>query len=564
MDTSEHGKVGVANTLIVIPARGGSKGIPRKNLRILGGKPLIAYTIEACLDLGENVDVVITSDDPEIKLIGTRMGANVIDRPSDLCADNVTLDPVVYHAFEQMELISGTQYQHVVTIQPTSPFVSSTLIKNALKRFSDSGADTLISVIDDTHLTWRDGDQDRRFLPNYEKRLNRQWLPKCYKESGSILICNRATLTPQSRFGANVELFELGELEGVDIDTPLQWTFCESIVNRRKWVFVVTGDYWTGSGHAFRVKTIAEWLAREDVEFCCLAGSELARDILNTSNYEVRVLEPDHVASQIVLLEPDIVVNDILDTKEDYVQHLKKSGALVVNFEDFGPGADAADLVINALYHSKGERAENRRWGETYFCLRSEFQYAAEYVFREKLKKILITFGGTDCSGLTQKTLRSIGTWAVKENVDLEVILGPGFSQHEALEKTLRDLHIDVSVRSSVSTMSSHMLEADLCITSCGRTVYELASLGVPTVCLAQNEREETHTFARLRNGVIYLGRGDKIDDSDILKTVVSLSETSITRKLMWQVLKGHSLNNGIRNVLDTINHAFHEMKSSG
>jgi CMP-N-acetylneuraminic acid synthetase len=149
--------------LIIIPARGGSKGIPRKNLRLLNGRPLISYSIKTALASKHHPMVVVTSDDQEILTVAAKCGARTHLRHPDLSGDGVTLDPVVYELQEQL-----SDADIVVTLQPTSPLLRPETLDSAIDRLiADDGVDTIISVIEDTHLTWRkDGE---RYVPNYAK-----------------------------------------------------------------------------------------------------------------------------------------------------------------------------------------------------------------------------------------------------------------------------------------------------------------------------------------------------------------------------------------------------------
>ncbi|MFL2098051.1 cytidylyltransferase domain-containing protein [Marinilactibacillus psychrotolerans] len=95
--------------LVIIPARGGSKGIPRKNVRLMIGKPLISYSIENAINSLYDLDVVVSTDDDEIRRISSSCGAQVIMRPENLATDIVTLDPVIFHAMNEMEKIQNLQ-----------------------------------------------------------------------------------------------------------------------------------------------------------------------------------------------------------------------------------------------------------------------------------------------------------------------------------------------------------------------------------------------------------------------------------------------------------------------
>jgi len=175
------------SVLVVIPARGGSKGIPRKNLRTLAGKPLIYYGIKASLASKYKPDVCVSSDDEEVLSIAKQIGAKVVKRDSQIAQDATTLDPVVYDAYKQLEGLENKQYDLIVTLQPTSPLLKTASLDDAIDLIvSNSEVETVIAATDDTHLTWKK--EEGVFLPNYKERVNRQYLPSVFKENGGLLI----------------------------------------------------------------------------------------------------------------------------------------------------------------------------------------------------------------------------------------------------------------------------------------------------------------------------------------------------------------------------------------
>ena len=148
---------------VVIPARGGSKGIPRKNMRLMNGKPLIAYAIENAL-ASRYVDKVLVSSDSEEVLAFASQYDNVLalGRESRLAQDAVTLDPVVYDAISRCE--ADGLFDVVVTLQPTSPLLSVETLDAALEYFLSSELDTLISVVNNPHLSWMEDSSGPRFF----------------------------------------------------------------------------------------------------------------------------------------------------------------------------------------------------------------------------------------------------------------------------------------------------------------------------------------------------------------------------------------------------------------
>ena len=503
--------------LAVVPARGGSKGIPRKNVRLLAGQPLISYVLRA-LAAAQTVDrVVVSTDDEEIKAVAQRSGAEVIDRPAELAGDAVTLDPVVYHAVEQVEA-AGFLPDVVLTVEPTAPLLRPATIDRAVLMLVESGADTVISLVNETHLAWTAG-ADGRGVPLYEKRVNRQQLPQRLRETGGVFASRRGIVTPTGRIGQDVRLLELDPLEGLDIDAVEDWWIAEKALNRRRIVFRVDGSPQLGLGHVYRALSLAGRLLDHELLFVMDADLPLGVDLVRGAFYPVQTFTGDPLPA-IREAGAQIVVNDILDTEVAYIRALRDMGLFVVNFEDLGPGNHAAHLVINALYDPRFPEA-HMVWGPQYADLRDEFATAPVKVVEPDVRRVLVTFGGADPADLTAKTLRVLGT--MRGDFENEVVLGLAYGPREDLRAQAAALGPRVTVAEQVRDMSRRMHAADLVITSAGRTVYEVAAIGTPCIVMSQNAREQRHLFALAENGFVNLGLGADVPDETLRAAVARL-----------------------------------------
>ena len=158
--------------LVVIPAKGTSKGIPNKYIRLLNNRPLIYYAINIARKSEYVDDIVVTTDDSEIALISEKFGASVIRRSQELSGDDVPLDAVVYDAMIQKEKLAFDEYDIVITMLPTSPLLKTETLDSAIEKFENFGIETVISVVEDKHLSWGYDQNNQRFFPNYIERLN--------------------------------------------------------------------------------------------------------------------------------------------------------------------------------------------------------------------------------------------------------------------------------------------------------------------------------------------------------------------------------------------------------
>lgn len=537
------------NIIAVIPARGGSKGIPRKNLRPMAGHPLIFYSIKACIEAKSISQVVVTTDDDEIALFATRFGAKVVMRPEELGADDITLDPVIQHAVENLE--GGEVIDVVMTVQPTSPLITSEDIDDAMALFKNHACDTVLSVVDDRHLCW--SIDNGKPSPEYSERVNRQQLPASFKETGAIIACRKEVLDSGTRIGNSIQLYEVEHENSFDIDTLSDFYLCESLLGRKKIVFFVAGNSSIGLGHAYRTVMLANELVLNEIVFVVTEQDDLAKKYIEQSNYPVIVASEKKATQIIIDLNPNIVINDVLDTDIDHMRDLRKSQIKTVNFEDMGPGVDEADLVINALYPTSFP-SKHVLSGAQYFCLRDEFLYIDPPPIKNKVENVILCFGGVDEGNLSRRALEAIAPKCADDGIAITIVLGLGYSMSEELAVYARSLESNsVTIIQGTSRMSDFMLKADLAITSGGRTVFELASLNVPTLVICQNERELTHKFASSDNGVINLGHRDSVSAEQISSTFLSVVVNKDMRDLMLEKANGIDLSSGKKRVINLI-----------
>lgn len=541
-------------TLIVIPARGGSKRIPRKNVRIMCGQPLIAYSIDNAKALREtmhmDVDVAVSTDDEELGGIVQKRGVEVIARPAELATDSVTLDPVIFHAVSYMEEKKGIRYDIVITMQATSPTLRSTTIRDAIEYFENHDFDTVLSATNKPHLSWGVNEKGE-YVKNYEKRLNSQELPPNYLETGGFLITRRECVSAEGRIGKKVSIFEIAEDEAVDIDTYSDWVLCENILRRKKIMFRTVGKRSVGMGHVYRCLTLAYKLTGHEVIFAASEDSNIGIEKITESNFNViKVRDEAHFEKVLAEEKPDILINDILDTSSEYMLMVTKYAKRVINFEDVGPGAKYADAVINALYE-KGDKLHNEYYGSKYFCIRDEFLEERPKEFSEKAENVLVIFGGADPSDLTGR-LYKICKRLHRTNPDINFhfLLGFAYPYADRIATSEEDR---VFVHKDVKRVSSYMGKMDLAITSQGRTVYELASMGVPAIVLAQNDREAMHVFAGIQNGFINLGIGNETDDETIVSTIEWLLSTPNVRREMRRLQLQKDFSKGHERVIRLI-----------
>ncbi|MDR7246589.1 cytidylyltransferase domain-containing protein [Priestia megaterium] len=533
-------------TIAIIPARGGSKGIPRKNVRLLNGKPLISYVIESAKGSHYIDLIVVSTDDEEIGRIAEKHGATVVMRPKNLADDEATLDPVIYDVLTRLEN-QGENFDIVLTIQPTSPLLKASTINEAIEILKKNNFETVITAVKNSHLSWEKIND--KFVPKYKERKCRQYLPIEYKESGAILASRRNVISEKNRIGSKVTLLEVDEYEGIDLDSSKDWWIIEKILRRKKVVIRVDGYKEIGLGHIYRMLIMANYIMDHELIFLMDEKYELGINLVRKNNFKMELFKQNPIPS-IMMLKPDIVINDILDTPKDYIQTLKDLNIRVFNFEDLGEGAELADGVFNALYPGPIPR-ENFYTGEKYYCAKPEFINADIKQIKNEVKNVLLTFGGTDPNNLTLKTLKSISKST--SSFDITVILGPGYDKEQELMNEINKINRKITVHYQITNMADYMYKADIIFSSAGRTMYEIAMIGTPAIIIAQNSRELTHIFGHPYNGFINLGIYFDIDDDIILKTLNDLIQNFELRKIMHKRMLNHDLKNGMKLICSII-----------
>lgn len=531
--------------LVVIPARGHSKRIPRKNIRLLADKPLISYAIDLAKSSQYVDDVVVSTEDSETAQIAEKSGASIIRRSPDLAGDKIPLDPVIFDATVQKEKQAFDEYDIVITVQPTSPLLKTETLDKAIEKFESFDVDTVISVADNRCLSWG-VNEDNSYYPLYSERLNKQYLPKQFRETGGIFATRRSFLTANSRLGNNIELIEISHEESIDIDSYEDWWVAEHYLNKKRIAIIVNAYDEIGTGHVYRCISIASKLLSDDVLFLLDEKHQLGIDIVKSFNYPFKVYDgEDELFRLLEEYNPQIVVNDISDTSKEYVAHQKELGYFVINFEDLGMGTEEADIVFDALYEHDGGFG-NIFIGHKYYILKDEFYFQPTKNVIPEVNDVLLILGESDPNNLTEKVLESILDSEYAGRID--VILGLGYSnKDEIIEKY--EFNNNVQIYTNVKNIADFMLKADIIFTSAGRTMYEICSVGTPCICLCQNGREQTHSFGSPKHGFINMGLGENVSNEEITNQFKILWQDYELRQKMSNLMKNIDLKHGFENI---------------
>jgi len=226
--------------LALVPARGGSKRVPNKNIRVLGGKPLINWSIEAAQGIPEIVDVVVSTDSPVIAEVARAAGALVPWlRPEELSTDTASSVVVCMHALDWYEKENG-QVNGLLLLQPTSPFRKTQTIQAAIQLFKKYAERPVVALSPaQSHPMWCyrvTGDAVHPFLDGAHQPIRSQDLPPAYVINGELYLATPSYLRANSSFlgSETVPLLIEDKREALDIDTDWDWLLAEKLLTINK------------------------------------------------------------------------------------------------------------------------------------------------------------------------------------------------------------------------------------------------------------------------------------------------------------------------------------------
>jgi N-acylneuraminate cytidylyltransferase/CMP-N,N'-diacetyllegionaminic acid synthase len=226
--------------LAIIPARGDSKDLPRKNIRLLCGKPLVAYSIEAALS-SEYIDrVVISTEDREIAHIAEQYGGEVIERPTELARDDTPSLLVYQHVIEYLEEKEKFATDLIIALQPTSPLRIVADIDGAIQKFLEAGCDSVLSVCQAEHPPYwmytLDGDRMKVLIQGGEKISHRQDAPSVYRINGAVYVTRKQVIMIENRvWGDDTRAYIMPWERSVDIDTEIDLKLAELLMQEREY-----------------------------------------------------------------------------------------------------------------------------------------------------------------------------------------------------------------------------------------------------------------------------------------------------------------------------------------
>ena len=212
----------------IIPARGGSKGIPKKNIKLLSGKPLIAYTIEAAMD--SKLDrVIVSTDCDRIAEVSKKCGAEVFMRSSELAEDKTPTLPVLQDVVSRLD----ERYDAIMTLQPTSPFRTTVDINKSIEIFTSNDSDSLVSVVKVPHnfMPEKLMNFDGRYLSGNTQFKRRQEVLTMYARNGAAIYITKSEKLSSYILGGEISPYIMNKINSFDIDDIEDWKIVEKLLS---------------------------------------------------------------------------------------------------------------------------------------------------------------------------------------------------------------------------------------------------------------------------------------------------------------------------------------------
>ena len=227
------------NVLAVIPARGGSKELPRKNIKLVNGKPLIYYTIREAKKSRYLSKIVVSTDDDEISEISSDYGIQVVKRPKKLARDKTPIEDVIRHVIKYLERLEKFHTDIVVILQPTSPLREAKDIDGAIKKFLKGGVDLVVSVAKINHpphwtYVLRDNSRLERFIKNKKFVYRRQDAQQTYRLNGAVYVTSAKNIMHRKILDGVIRAYVMLQDRSIDIDSQLDFDFAEYLMNKKR------------------------------------------------------------------------------------------------------------------------------------------------------------------------------------------------------------------------------------------------------------------------------------------------------------------------------------------
>lgn len=509
------------NCSVLILALKKNVAFPDDLVKRLNGKPLLQHTLDCVARWLGKEHVWVLTDSEEVGVMARRYGVQSIRDPAFNLHSPQTLMKL---RWQFRPLLRNSR--DLMVLWPYTPGLQPELLESALRQHRQHQTALTVSVQQNRHRLFQP------FMRSWQQALD-ETEQMHWQEVRGFMILPLKSL-PHLK-DLTVVPFEVSATLR-EIQSYADWWVCEGQLRRKRIVFRVIGNREVGMGHIYRALTLAHAIVDHELIFVCRQDDEAAVNKIAGLDYPVYVIEDGKVTQQLLELQPQLVINDCLDTEESEIRRLRAAGVRVINFEDLGTGAKAADWVVNELYEEPLQQGGHILWGMDYAFLREEFTAATPRDFSERPARLLVTFGGTDPGNLTLRVLQAVLPVCLRHRLHVDIVVGEGYGHLSQLQTFLDSCPPEAYTFTNATGVISRFMErCDLAICGNGRTVHELAHMHVPAIVISHHEREATHPFSRPENGFVHLGLFTQETAAQIADELERLLLDIGWRRQLWQ-----------------------------
>lgn len=329
----------------------------------------------------------------------------------------------------------------------------------------------------------------------------------------------------------------------------MDWAVVDAIIQRKKVAIVISDDD-GGTRRVGSCLSFASKLVSHDILFVLDKQYEYGHKLIEKFGFNCKCYNNQNDIFNILdEFNPQIVLNDVSDTSVEYMDELKNRGFFTVNFDDLGEGSKLAHVVFDSLYeHDLSD--SNVYNGQKFHVLEDEFYFQPRKVITQDVSNILILIEGSDPKNLSEMFLEAILSTTYEKKIN--VIVGRGYENIEQLVSRFEANPL-VQIYQNVSNVSDFVFNADILIASASKIMYDACSLGIPTICVYQNDIERTHVFANSANGIINLGDADSLAKEDFINEFLELVNNHELRMNMHDKMRAIDLYHGYENISSVV-----------
>ena len=525
-------------TLAIVIDIYANSSIPNKSTRLLAKKPFILYSIETALNCSNIDEVLVCTVSEEVKNLIEDFASRVVLVPAQCVKENFLKSEYLDGVINDIEVVIGDKFDTLVFIDPHTPLLKTDTLKSAMNYYDEAGCEIMVGK---SEKLYEDSINIERGLENFANDGN--------SPNYLFSICHRNSLIKKGYERSEIGTFLVNGEENTFVLNPSTWVMADMLLKKKRIMFRVDGFTALGLGHIYNCITLAYAFMEHDILLVLGTVSVEGIKKVHESGLKYSVINAEDELDELIEdFKPDIFVYDKLNSSSSYIRHIKNMVSRVITIEDLGEGTRYSDAVINALYTDYDISGYNIYNGWKYVCLREEFQVTKPNKFSDNVNNVMIMFGGTDPSNYNEilyETVKDLSD--TYPSIVFNFVVGLGYDLEASCLETLEDHNI--FVYPNVQRVTKYMKMADIAVTSQGRSIFEFAAMGIPSIVLPQNARERTHSFAGMDHGFINLGFDDKIEKETIKNTLEWLIHTKSVRRNMYDLMQSYSLRDGLDRV---------------